>query len=334
MPVRKTESRLPANFQAADLGQAAVATDGRCALVSFITSPLVTNHENTYVVFITDEELAAAADSLEWAFSENGHAPNLQTTQFGEISYLPQDSGSLDVTVRILDASSSEQASLSLTQDVVIPNPKLESLIARASNEPGPGVANPDVARELVNNYNSYYQGVTLQTPESGDGFQRFVFSMVFDGALQQTPTQRKLQIEKLAQSLNNGSTDFAALAAQGVGVSAIRLALLAMTFQQGSGNPAPVLNWTELPELSPKRILADEHLCEAMAGLDEATRIDLFNLARFPKSNIVRCAHILEALRDRYFSGITFEDVLTGLSGTRAERISRHYRGGPLRTD
>ena len=334
MPVRKTESRLPANFQAGDLGQAAVASDGRCALVSFITSPLALNHENTYVVFITDEALAAAADSFEWSFSKNGHAPNLQTTQFGEISYLPQETGSLDVTIRILDASSSEQASLSLTQDVVIPNPKLESLIARANNEPGPGVANPDVARELVNNYSPYYQGVTHQTPEPGDGHLRFVFRMVFDGALQRTPAQRKQQIEELARSLNNGGTDFVALAAQGVGVSAVRLALLAMTFQKEPDNPTPALNWTELPEPSSQRVLADEQLREALAGLDETVRIDIFNLARFPKSNIVRCAHILEGLRDRYFSGANFEDVLTGLSGTQAERISQHYRQGPLRID
>jgi hypothetical protein len=284
------------------------------------------------VVFITDQVLAAAALSFEWAFSENGRTPNLQTTQFGEVSYLPQDTGSLDVTVRIMDASNNERASLSLTQDVVIPNPKLESLIAKASNEPGPGVANPDVARENVNNNTPYYQSVTLQTPETGDGFLRFVFGMVFEGALQRTPAQRKQQIERLAQSLNNGATDFAPLAAQGVGVSALRLALLAMTFQQSGANPA--LNWTELPETLSQRVLADEELREAVAGLDEAARIDLFNLARFPKSNIFRCAHILEALRDRYFSGTTFEDVLTGVSGTRAVRISQHYRVGPLRTD
>ena len=41
MTVRKTESRIPANFQASDLGEASVAADGRCALTSFVTSPLV-----------------------------------------------------------------------------------------------------------------------------------------------------------------------------------------------------------------------------------------------------------------------------------------------------
>jgi hypothetical protein len=35
VPVRKTENRLPPNFQAADFGETVVAPDGRCALVSF-----------------------------------------------------------------------------------------------------------------------------------------------------------------------------------------------------------------------------------------------------------------------------------------------------------
>jgi hypothetical protein len=41
MGVRKTESRIPANFKPEDLGQAVVAADGRCALVSAITFPII-----------------------------------------------------------------------------------------------------------------------------------------------------------------------------------------------------------------------------------------------------------------------------------------------------
>lgn len=329
--VRKTESRLPSNFQAADFGEAVVAPDGRWALVSFITSPLAADRENVYVVFVTDAGLAATAQSFEWRFTENRTEPTIQTTQHGEISYLPQTPGNLAVTVRILGEDNSEQAVITLAQDVVRPNPILENLISDASNEPGPGVANPDVARELVNNYSSYYQGVTLQTSEAGDVFQEFVFSMVFAGALKRTAVQRNQHTDKVARSLNSQGTDFATLAAQGVGVSAIRLPLLAMTMQQAPGNPTPLIDWTELPELSSKRALADEQLREKLAALDEAARIDLFNLARFPKSNITRCAHVLEALRDRYFTGTNFNDVVTGMSGTRAERIIRHYQEGPL---
>src|SRR5262245_36231503 len=119
MAVRKTESRVPANFQPSDLGQAVVASDGRCALVSFIPSPLVVNRENVYVVFVTDAALASSAQSFEWSFTENGGAPNTQTTEHGEFSYSPQSTGSLNLTLRILGAGNAEQASLALAQDVV-----------------------------------------------------------------------------------------------------------------------------------------------------------------------------------------------------------------------
>ena len=330
MPVRKTESRIPANFQASDFGEAVVAPDGRCALVSFITSPLVVNHENVYVLFVTNAGLAASAKSFEWTFSENDISTT-ETTEHGEISYTPRSTVRLSMIVRILGAANAEQAKLTLTQDVMPLDGELEALITSASNDPGPGLTNLDVVRELINDHNIYYQAVTLHAPEPGDAFKRFVFNMVFDGALQRTAAQRKQHIVTVAQSLNSQGTDFATLAGQGVGVSAIRLALLAMTLQKEQGNPTPLLNWTELPEPANKRDFADEQVRQTLAALDEAARIDLFNLARFPKSNITQCAHILESLRDRYFGVTNFNDVLTGMSGIRAQRIVQHYKRGPL---
>jgi hypothetical protein len=326
MGVRKTESRIPANHQASDLGQAITSADGRCTLVSFIPSPLVVARENNYVLFVTDAGLAASAQTFEWKFVENGGAPDVQTTQIGEAAYSPKATGTLSLTVRVLGGGNAEQAKIELTQDVVALNAELEGLIAGARNQPGPGVGNPDVARELINDHNPYYQSVALQTPENGDGFKRFVFSMVFDGALQRNPARRKQQISQLAVSLNSDGSDFATLAAEGTGVCGIRLALLAMTL----GN-SPPLPWTELPEAASQRALADEELRKKLAALDENTRIDLFNLVRFPKSNITHCGHILEKLRNRYFAGANFNDVLTGMSGTRAHWITKHFKEGPV---
>jgi hypothetical protein len=331
VPVRKTESRSPANFQAADLGQAVIAEGGRCCLVSFATAPIVVNRENVYVVFVTDATLAGAAQTFEWTFTESGASPNVTTTPFGEVSYVPQSTGYLDVTMRILNSTNAEQASLALTQEVTTPNPFLEAIISKTNDEPGPGVGHPDVIRELLNDHRVYYDAVSLQTPEAGDGFQRFVSSVVYDGALERTASQRKQHIEKMAESLNNQVSDFATLASQGLGVCGLRLALLAMIVPQGPGTSPPLLGWTELPELPSKRSFADEQLRQKLGALDEDARIDLFNLARFPKSNINRCAKILEILRDRYFGGTNFNDVLTGMNGTRAQRIVQHYRDGPL---
>src|SRR5947209_15810945 len=105
MAVRKTETRIPTGLVASDLGESFVAADGRCALVSFITSPLVVNRENMYVVFVTDAGLAAQAHSFEWSFSENGGTATTQTTEVGEAVYSPQGTGSLSVSVRILDGT-------------------------------------------------------------------------------------------------------------------------------------------------------------------------------------------------------------------------------------
>ena len=56
-------------------------------------------------------------------------------------------------------------------KQLVVPlNGNLESLIGDAQNEPGPGVSHPDVARELVNEHNSYYQAVPFRRPKAEMG--------------------------------------------------------------------------------------------------------------------------------------------------------------------
>jgi hypothetical protein len=331
MSVRKTERRIPTGFQASDLGEAVVSADGRSCVVSFISSPLAFERENVYVVYVTDTMLASAVRSFEWSFTENDGTPSTHTTEFGETTYTPTDTGSLTLVVKMLDTGNTEQARLTMTQDVIGPNPTVEALIANAIDLPGPGVANPDVIRELVNDHSPYYQNITLQTAEPTDAFQKFVFGIVFDGALQRLPEDRKQHIDDLAESLNGERDDFATLAARGAGVCGLRLALLAMTVPQSPGATTMLLDWTELPEPADQRAVADEELRQALAALDETIRIDLFNLVRCPKSNIVRCGRVIEMLRDRYFAGSNFNDVMTGMSGTRAAWITRHLREGPL---
>jgi len=324
MTVRKTETRLPVDLQAPDLGEASVTADGRAALISFVTTPLVVGRENVYVVFVTDQTLAGNAASFEWSFTEDPDTPQVQTTDVSEIAYTPSSEVTLGVTVRILDGSGIEQAKLSISQEVVALNAELEGLINDAQNQPGPGVANPEVARELINDHNPYYQNVVLQTPEPGDAFQQFLFSIVFDGALQRPMADRKQHLADLADSLNNGNGDFATMAGKRSGVAGVQLPLLAMTL------PA-MLEFTELPEAADQRAVAQEQIRQSLAALDEEKRLDLFNLVRFPKTNIVQSARILEALRDRYFPGTNFNDVLTGMSGVRAQFITRQFTEGPI---
>src|SRR5215471_11534114 len=99
MTVRKTETRLPIDLQASDLGEASVAADGRAALISFVTSPLVVGRENVYVVFVTDASLATNAEIFEWSVTEGAGAPQVQTTDHGEFAYTPTSETTLGLTL-------------------------------------------------------------------------------------------------------------------------------------------------------------------------------------------------------------------------------------------
>ncbi|THH35618.1 hypothetical protein [Neolewinella litorea] len=326
MAVRLTESRLPANFTAADLGQAATATDGRCVLVSFIPSPLVVGRPNSYVLFVTDAALVAAAQTYEWTFREGDHPPVVQSSDEGETTYQPVHAGPLTLTVRVLGAGNAEQASVALAQASVAPNATLEQQIAAASQQPGPGLGNPGVARELINDHNAYYQAAATQFAAGDEQFGCFLFSTVYDGALRQPADRRRQHVQQLAASLNNSLGNFAELAAEATGTCGIRLFLLAMSL--GAAPPVP---WTEIPETPAARPPVEAQLRTRINALDPTVKVDLFNLLRFPKSNIFQCARLLVALRDRYFAGASFNDVISGMSGTRAVWITRHLREGPI---
>jgi len=214
-----------------------------------------------------------------------------------------------------------------INQEVGPLNPALEQLIADAESNPGPGASNEDVIREMVNEYYGYYQSVAPQAPEPDDAFKRFVCGLIFDGILKKTRDERKALLNRLFECIENDDTELSSIAGEGVGTGAIRLALLAMIFPTAS----PLLDWVELPGAANENAVADQDLRQKLDLLSEDDKIDLINLVRFPKTNIAFTARIVETLRDRYFPGTTFNDVVTGLSGTRAHWISQHYYQGPL---
>ena len=269
--------------------------------------------------------LGGGGGVYQWSFAIDGGVPETRDTPHGEAVFSPPFAGRLEVAVKVLDGSAQEQAALTLTQDVVATNATLETMIADARNALGPTVDNPEVARELINEHNLYYQSVAPETPEAGDGFKTFVFMIALDGALAQTPSARRERLDRLAAALNDKGGDFAGVASGPFGVCGLRLAVLAMTAA------APALPWTEFPDTAPQRAAGEAGLLQALAALSTEARTDLFNLARFPKSNIRQCGRAIETLRNRYFSGASFDDVLTRMSGVAAHWIVRNYREGPL---
>ena len=328
MAARKSECRLPAGMTPDDLGHAVTAADSRCALVSFAYPPVVGGRDNDYVLLMTDAALGAAAASFEWTYAENGQTVRTETTTSACSTHRPTASGELAVSVRVLDAGNNEQAALTLGQGVTMPSVDLEDLIGAAQDTPGPTVGDTETLRELVNQHCRYYQGVTPAVAEAGDAFARLVFSMALDGVSNQSAAARRAHAEDLATALDGGPQQFADAAVGRVGVCGIRLGLLAMVLP----NPAaPYLAWEELPEPANEHAVAERELQQRLATLSSDVQSDLFNIARFPKSNIAACGHTLEALRNRYFSGTNFNDILTGQSGTRANTLWSAYRDGPL---
>ena len=324
MPVRQTESRMPLNLQPADLGQAVEATDGRCSLISFVTSPMVISRPNVYVVFITDSNLGSSAFSYEWVITENNAPPVTLQSDAGEITYIPRNFGKLEVSVRILDSGTNELAALLMEQEVTEPSVALEEMINEAIDQPGPSMADPDVLRELINEHNLYYQSVTPAIPENGEGYKRLVFNMVYDGASRRNQAQRKQLLDQIASSLNTQDVEMNSLNTEGAGVCRVRLELLAMTIPS-------MIPWTLFPADANQRLLAESDLRKQLSLLDTDKQIDLFNIVRFPKTNIMFCGRTLEKLRNEYFPGTNFDDVLTGMDGVRAQWIIAQYQKGPV---
>ncbi len=329
MSIRKTESRLPLGLQAIDLGEAEPSADGKFSLISFFTSPLTPFLNNTYVVFVHDATLISTVNSFVWHIAEDGSEPLTVTTTVGEVNYLTRNSGNITISVQLRDNTNAVLGRVLMFQRIEQLNPTTEEEIRVATEKEGAGAANPAIVRELVNGHSAYYKNIQPQTPEGDDAFQRFVSGIVFRGLLKNTPEKRTEIFNRLADSIEQNPESFAVNAASGVGVTDLRLALTAMVYPAGS----PLLPWTELPEQSDQNAFADEELRQQFKSISDENKRDLLNLARFPKTNIALCAKVIEALRNKYFSGAGFNDVMTGMNGTRGHWILKHYLKGPLKT-
>ena len=329
MTVRKTESRIPANFQATDLGEANVAADGRCALISFISSPLVVNRENRYVLFVTDPALAATAQSYEWAFAENADAPTTQTSDHGGISYRATEIGTLDLTVRILDSNNAEQASLQLTQEVLPLNSELEDLISD-SEQKTPVAADPETSRELVNDVRGYIDELVPRDADDDSSLNKLIFSVAYAEAMLLRPADRALQLEQVAFALNeDAAASFADQSETGIGLCRVRPQVLAMHLSATPAGTDWLIPPREFPHDPAARGPIRKELLQALAELEEPRRLDLFNLLRFPKSNLKMGVHLLEAMRTQYFSGEALPSILA--DEDKAKLLISEFKEGPF---
>ena len=119
MTVRPTESRIPAGFRAADLGEADVvlgpADTEEYALVSYLRSPLAAGFAVDYIVFVTN---GVDVTRYDWTAELIGSGlVNTESTDIGMYSYVSFGTGLLQLTGD-LNVAGGQIVTLSLLQEV------------------------------------------------------------------------------------------------------------------------------------------------------------------------------------------------------------------------
>ncbi len=318
MAVRPTERRLPAGWSAADLGQAEVSPDGRFALVSYLTDPLAEGSLNEYVVFVLDPGAIEQAETYEWTVFETTEEDGVveadhDTDDEGLFSFRPARSGLISVFVSIKDASDTVIHTLALHQIVRPPNQALEALLEGQLVSAALG-GHLTTSRELINDL-AVYIVEAVNTP-SASAFPElpdlFVAAIVYKEALwrPKEPELPRSYLTNLPELIRPFELEFAAEELNGVPLSTIRVQLdntlgvcqiqpqtIAMVLEK-PGTGSTYTPWRDKPR--DERDEVDEQIRADFFALPDEDKIDLYNLLRFPKSNIRACVLLLDRLKRR----------------------------------
>jgi hypothetical protein len=347
--VRVTESRLPAGYLATELGQTTTVTlpgGGKYILVSFLSSPLRPATVQEYVVFAID----ADADEYRWTFPPpGGGAATNYTTDIGTVRHTFSDFGLSQVKVEVV-LNGAVVATLNLLQGVAQPNPTLEQAISQSATLMD---RDSEVLRELWNDFNDYINLAADATGVNGVP-PRFV-AAILDRECWGRP--------KIGTS---GAADL--IAADDAGhIRENEEDAMAFAYEAGKpifGAGSPFLGAPPVPaSLGPGQIgqptcaaLEDmipwrEGAAAGTTGLEfdrkfvmwlNATdfisieyvkQVDVFNLTRFPKTNIKLLAKLLARLKNRphRWPTVAKDDVID--TEKLVEIVATEYNIGPTAT-
>lgn len=321
MPVRITERNLPPGMTAADLGQA--SGDASAVLVSFHSSPCAVGRLQTYVVFVLEAALHGTVASYRWTVGTT----NTPTVD-GVFEHTPSAAGELKVDVALLDGGGATLKTLSITQTVVPLNAELEFLIARP-DEVAAVADDPETSRELVNDVRVYIDELAPRSADPESSLNKLLFALAYAEAMTVRPPDRAIQTRALAASLAaNEAESFTDRASTGIGLCQMRPQILAMFVSATAGGTTPMLPLRDLPRAGPDRVTAVAALRSEFIALAPAQKIDLFNLLRFPKSNLRMAMQLVEKLRERFFPGQALPDILA--DATKAKSLISQYKEGP----
>lgn len=322
MAVRLTEKTLPPTTTAGDFGQA--EGDAAAVLISYHSSPIVKERTQTYVVFVLDAGLQGNVASYSWQVGSD-----TAETDNGVFEYSHADEGDAQITVNLLDSGSAVVKSITMTQRVIPLNSELEDLIG-AADQTAPTAADPETSRELVNDVRGYIDELISRTADAQGSLNKLLFAVGYAEAMLVPPADRAAQLERLAGQLADDDTvGFAEGASSGIGLCQVRPDVLAMYLSATPGGSDWLIPRQEFPHDPSARGTVRDALEGALAGLDEAKRVDLFNFLRFPKSNLKMAMQFLEAMRTQYFSGQDLPSILA--DEKKANTLISEYKEGPF---
>lgn len=322
MAVRKTEQRLPAGVTPAELGQA--QGDARAALVSYHSSPTVVGRQQTYVVFVLDTALQSSVASYHWDIGSD-----TQQTDAGVLVYAPTAEGDIDVNVSLRDGADTELVRLSLHQEVVPLNPELETMIA-ASDQVAPVAADPETSRELVNDVRVYIDDLAPRSADPDSSLNKLIFALAYAEAMAVPPADRTARTARMADALDQAAAaSFVDQAEAGIGLCQLRPQVLGMFVSATPGGTDWLIAPREFPHDEDARATLQTALKNDLAQLDEARRVDLFNLLRFPKSNLRMAIQLTQALMAQYLPGDALPAILA--DETKAKTLIAQFQEGPF---
>lgn len=331
MTVRATERRIPVGFHPSDLGQCSYTNDGNVVLISYLTEPLTQTSVNEYVVFVLDEDIAARCEEYQWIIYENRygeyHEIEDDSTDDGLYSLTPESLFMLKIEVKLIDDNDQVISALSLEQNVKSLDGRVERMIDESTFSSIVGSA--ATSREVVNDLKEYIDSAvdqgrhnghrieipkallaaivyheTLWRPKGWEFWRDYLTYVSFLAVSELTdkPVRRDKELALVANELNGDYlSEITTQIDNSLGVCQIQMQTLAMSLRRHTSNEryCEWIQYDNSDDDKEKERKVNNRI-QNLTSLSIEDKIDLFNLLRFPKSNIYMCAKILSELNSR----------------------------------
>lgn len=335
MSIRKTESRLPLDYNAFELGEVVEETktvsiagsdiEASFALISYLTSPIAIGSKIDFVLFV---ENVPDSDRDNWEYnwktvrvSTNEVIEKDDGKEEGTFNVKPDFIGEIITSVEVVRDNVSV-ITLNMKQEIVALDQILEMFLGNEGMVGHLGVdksigslgGDETPSRELINNFRKYvFEAIKPAPPPPFAPKPDIDIPVRFLAALAYALITRRPKntwfgkdrddiIEDVAADLNDDPEKVKKLEFnEGIGVCAILPQMLAMVLKR-PGTDNSFTTGTELPSNLDERRQKYKEITENLNNLADAAdvKIDIFNLIRFPKSNLRMCTIYLRKLIDR----------------------------------